>query len=70
MSKFGADSSHARVVFHENMDVTAILWKGAKKMSVFFSSGRNVDILFTAEIDTYNGRESARIIIKDIDYSD
>jgi single-stranded-DNA-specific exonuclease len=67
-SIFGNTGTHGK--YQINGNIQAIGWNMFEKMSIFYKSKKNVDIVFRLENNEYLGKINPRMIVVDIDFSE
>lgn len=65
-SRFGTAEKHGRFSFEGNSQATAIGWNMADLMNELYIKKCKIDLVYTLEINNFNGGRYARMIIKDI----
>ncbi len=64
---FGAESSHGKYILPGNLQ--AIGWNMAEVMNEYYESGKNLDLVYRLENNTYQNRVYPRLVLIDLDYS-
>ena len=64
--RFGKENDHGKYIIDPELKLSAIGWNMADEMENLYRSGKHFDIVFSLEEDTYMGRSSIRLMLKDM----